>query len=189
MPLAALLVAPTTCAHLLQGEADRGELRRIDLDANRGLLVADDRGLGHARHLRQRLDEDVVEVIVDGGERQSVGVRPQHHDRGIRRVDLAVIRRLRHRLGQELARRRDRGLDVLGGEIDVAVEVELDHDLRHPERAQRRHLGDAGNLSELALQGAATEDAIVPHSRRRVSPSLDGREVHLGRGARRTKTP
>jgi hypothetical protein len=45
-----------------------------------------------------------------------------------------------------------RRLDVLGSEVDVAIEVELDDDLRHAERAQRRHLGDARNLPELTLE-------------------------------------
>src|SRR5712692_8853766 len=88
-------------------------------------------------------------------------MRPQHHDRGIRRIDLAVDRRIGHRLRQELARCRDRRLDILGGEIDVAVEVELDDDLAYAERAQRGQLGDAGDLPNWRSNGAATEEAMV----------------------------
>ena len=139
---------------LLQRQADGGKLRRIDLDADRRLLVADDRGLGDAGHLRQRLDEDIVEVFVDRGKRQRIGMRPQHHDRRVRRIDLAVDRRIGHRLRQELARSRDRRLDVLGGEIDVAVEIELDDDLVAPSALSRGQLRDARDLAELALQAA-----------------------------------
>ena len=89
---------------------------------------------------------------MDRGERQGVGMRPQHHDRRVRRIDLAVVRRIGHRLRQELARRCDRSLDVLGGEIDVAIEIELDDHLGHAERTQRGQLGHAGDLAELTLQ-------------------------------------
>jgi hypothetical protein len=47
----------------------------------------------------------------------------------------AVDRGKGHRLGQELRRGGDRRLDVLGGEIDIAVE-ELDDHLGGAERAQ-----------------------------------------------------
>jgi hypothetical protein len=36
--------------------------------------------------------------------------------------------------------------------IDVAIEIELDHNLRGADRAQRCQLGDAGNLGELTLK-------------------------------------
>ena len=38
-------------ADLLQGQADRGKLRRVDLHPDRRLLVTDDRGLCNAGHL------------------------------------------------------------------------------------------------------------------------------------------
>ena len=82
VPLAALVVALTSAAaDVLQRQADRGELGRIDLDADRRLLLAADRDLGDAGHLRDLLGEEIVGVVVDGDERQRVGMRRQHQDR------------------------------------------------------------------------------------------------------------
>ena len=59
---------------------------------------------------------------------------------------------MRQRLRQLAAGGGDRGLHVLRGGIDVAVEVELQRDRGRPERAGRGHLRDAGDLGELALE-------------------------------------
>ena len=67
-------------------------------------------------------------VVADLGQRQRVGGRRQQQDRRVGRVDLAVGRRARQVLRQLAAGGIDRGLDVVGGAVDVAVEVELNGD-------------------------------------------------------------
>ena len=76
----------------------------------------------------------------------------QDQDRRIRRIDLAIGRRARQVLGQLAGGGVDRGLDVVGGGVDIAVEIELHGDRGRAERARRGHLRDAGNLGDLALE-------------------------------------
>ena len=81
-------------------------------------------------NLRDLLREDVFGVVVDGGDRQHVGVHRQNQDGRIGGVDLAIGRRRRQVLRQLAAGGVDPGLHVLRGRIDVAVQVELQRDLR-----------------------------------------------------------
>ena len=96
------------------------------------------------------------------------------------RVDLAVGRRRGQVLRQLAAGGVDRGLHVVGGAVDVAVEVELDRDRRRSEITRRRHLRDAGNLRELALERLRHRGG---HGFRagawQAGGDLDGRKIHL----------
>src|SRR5262245_51628936 len=139
-------------ADLFQRYAGRCELGRIDLDADRRRRVAEDRDLGNAGHLRYLLGEEQIAVIVDRGHRHRLRAQRQHDDGRVRRVDLLVARRRGHIPRQGLARDRDRRLHVLSRRVDVAVEIELNDDRGGAERAQRRELGDAGDLRELPLE-------------------------------------
>ena len=47
---------------------------------------------------------------------------------------------------------RDRGLNILRRAVDIAVEIELDGDLRRALRARRTHRADAGDGGELVFQ-------------------------------------
>jgi hypothetical protein len=58
---------PSCCVRLHQRSTNGGELARIDLRANRWLLIADDESLRNAWKLRNRLDEEVVEACRQGG--------------------------------------------------------------------------------------------------------------------------
>ena len=55
-------------------------------------------------------------------------VAPMDHDRAVGRIDLSVGRRARQVLGQLAAGSVDGRLHVVGGPVDVAVEVELQRD-------------------------------------------------------------
>jgi len=127
-------------AHLFQRDPGRREPTGVDLHADRRLGIAADDDLRHAGHLRHLLGEEVVGVVVDRGERQRIGMHRENEDRRIRRIDLAVGRRVVKRLRQRLAVGGDRGLHVLRGGIDVPVEIELDDDRRRADRRLRRHL-------------------------------------------------
>ena len=139
-------------AHLLQRQATGSELGRVDLDADRGMLLAVDGHLGDARHLGDLLGHEIIGIVVDGGERQRVGLCSQNQDRGIGGIDLLVARWRRHITRQRLPGHRDRRLNVLGCGIDVAVELELYRDRGGVQRAHRSQLCDARDLSELPLQ-------------------------------------
>ena len=97
------------------------------------------------------------------------------------RIDLAVDRRVRQVARQEGAGGVDGGLHLLLRDVDVEVERELQRDERGAERAGGRHLLEAGELAELALERRG-------HGRRHdlgagagiEGEDLDGRIVHLG---------
>ena len=66
MPFAAIVVELTSVGRTSSSvRPRRGELGRIDLDANRRFLLAADLDLGDAGHLRDLLGEEIVGVIVD----------------------------------------------------------------------------------------------------------------------------
>jgi hypothetical protein len=140
-------------AHVLQRQAAGGELGRVNLDADRGMLLAVDRHLGDTRHLGNLLSHEIIGIVVDGREWHGVGLCGENQDRGIGRIDLLVARRRRHLPRQCLAGHRDRRLNVLACGIDVAVELELYRDRSGVQRAHRSQLGDARDLPELPLQG------------------------------------
>ena len=52
-------------AHVLKAEAEVSELRRIDLDTDGRLLLADDEHLADAGELAQLLGDDVLSIIID----------------------------------------------------------------------------------------------------------------------------
>ena len=139
-------------AHVFQRQALGHELGRIDLNPDCRLLLAADRDLGDAGNLADLLRKLRIDRIRDRGQRQRVRRRRQQHDRGIRRIDLAIGRRRGKVLRQLAAGGVDRRLHVIGGAVDVAVEVELDRDGGGAEIAGRRHLRDAGDLRELTLE-------------------------------------
>ena len=76
----------------------------------------------------------------------------QDQDRRVGRIDLAVGR-IARQVGRQIgARGVDRRLHVARGAVDVAVEVELQRDARLADAALRGHLGDVGDLAEMAFE-------------------------------------
>ena len=142
-------------AHVLQRQALGDELRRIDLDADRGLLLAADEDLRDAGDLADLLGELGVDGVADGGQRQRVGRRRQQQDRRVGRVDLAVGRRRGQVLRQLAAGGVDRALHVVGGAVDVAVEVELDGDRRRCPDSWSRSSGRCRGSGRTAAPAAA----------------------------------
>ena len=181
VPLATLVVELTSVERIsssvmpLLASLAGSTWMRID-----GRAVAEDRDLRDAGDLRNLLGQEQIGVFVDRGQRNGVGPQRQQQDRRVGRIDLLVARRRGHRLRQLLAGDRDRGLHVLRGRVDVAVEIELNDDRRGAERAQRRHLRDAGNLRELPLErrgdrgGDGFGAGALPGG-----GDLDGREIDL----------
>jgi hypothetical protein len=167
-------------AHVFQRQALGHQFRRIDLDADRGLLLASDEDLRHARYLADLLTELGVDRVTHLDQRQRVRGRRQQQHRRVGRVDLAIGRRRRQVLRQLPAGGVDRRLDVVGGAVDAAVEVELDRHRGGAQRTRRSHLGDAGNLRELPLQRLRDRGSHgFGTAARQRCRDLDGREIDL----------
>ena len=124
------LAAASASAHVLEREAGAGQRHRIDLHAHRRLLPAVERHQADARDLRDLLRQDRVGVVVDLRQRQRVGADREREDRRVGGVALGVGRRRRQRARQQVGGGVDRRLHVLLGGVDVAVERELQRDLR-----------------------------------------------------------
>ena len=167
-------------AQILERESERGHLYRVDLDAYRRLLLAANIDLGDAGDLAEMLDQDIFGVIVDLGQRHQVGGQGEDQNGCVGRVDLTIGRRRRQVVRKLPARCVNRRLDILCCAVDVAREVELDCDCAVAEYAARRHLRDARDLAELALQRLRDRSG---HDLRagsgELSRYLDRREIDL----------
>jgi hypothetical protein len=120
-------------AQVLHGDSVAGEPRQIGLDADRRPQVSLHRDPPHAAELAQPLGEQAVGEIAELPQRDGARRERQRHDRGVGRVDLGIVRRIRQRPRQRRSGRIDAGLHVLGSRIDVAGEIELQGDLADPE--------------------------------------------------------
>ena len=139
-------------AHVLEADAVLVKGLRVDFDAHRGQRAATDLDLAHARDLRQLLCDDGRRRVVHLPLRHGVRRERQDHHRRVGRVDLAVRRIAVEAGGQRAAGRVQRRLHVARRAVDVAVELELQHDARRTEGTGRRHLRDAGDAAERALE-------------------------------------
>ncbi len=167
-------------ADVFQRQALGDQLGGIDLDPDRWLLLTADDDLRDAGNLADLLGKLGVDGVADRGQRQRLRGCRQQHDRRVRRVDLAIGRRRGEALRQLAAGGVDGSLDVVGGAVDRAVEVELDGDRCRAEIARRGHLRDAGDLRELALQRLRDRGRhCLRAAARERRGDLDGREVDL----------
>ncbi len=166
---------------VLQPDAVPAERLRVELHAHRGQRAAADEHLPHALHPRQALLDDARRRVVHLTRAHGVGGEGVDDDGRVRGVHLAIGRIHRQRRRQVGARRVDGRLHVARGAVDVPVEVELEHDRGRAERARRRHLGDAGDASELALQRRRHRARHGLRARAgKACRYLDGGKVHLG---------
>ncbi len=168
-------------AHRIEPQAPGRHLARIQHDADRLFLLAADVHLADAGHARDLLGEDDVGVVVDLVERQGVGAQGQDQDRLVGRVGLPHGR-LRGQAGGQLgAGGADRGLHLLQVVGDVLAELELDGDVGPTERADRRHLRDAGDQRELPLErGGDVGGHGLGAAAGQGGLHLDGGEVDVG---------
>ncbi len=175
-------------AHVLELQPLFDQFGGIDLDPyGRGLLAADPHE-GDARDLAQVLGEDIFGGVVDVDHWRDVRLNGQDEDRRVGGVDLAIGRRTGQILRQLPGGGVDRSLDVVGGGVDIAVEIELDGDRRHAERARRRHLRDARNLRDLAFERLGDRGRHrIRRSARQRSRDRDGWKVDLRQGRDRQR--
>ena len=121
-------------AHILHGQAHRGQPGRIDAHANGGLLGAGDCDIGDAVDLRQSLGDHAVGRVVDGAGLHRLGCQRQDQDRCGRRIGFSEGRQRRHVRGQIAERGVERGLHVAGCTLDAAAQVKLYGDAGIAER-------------------------------------------------------
>jgi len=136
---------------VLERDVAGRELIRIELQADGVLLRAIDQHLRDAAHHRQTLRQRRLAELVERRQRHFIGRQRQREDRRVGGVRL-LIRRRNDALRQAANRLRDRGLHVLRGRVNVAIERELHDDLRLPEARCRRHVVDAGDRREGLLE-------------------------------------
>src|ERR1700681_959725 len=139
-------------APIPQVDAASRQRLRIDLYADGRLLLTSDADEADSRYLRDLLQQNILCIGVDGGQWQAVRGDSEHHDRRVGRIDFTDQRRIRHIFGQVGGRSVDRRQCVGDRAIDRAVQIELQGDLDITERARRRHLGEARDLTELQLE-------------------------------------
>ena len=106
-----------------------GERGRIELNAHRVLLRAEDIHLGHAADHRDTLGEDILRVLVNGGKRQGLRAQGELENGNVGGVDLVIGwwgGHIRWKLSRGPG---DHGLDVLSGGVDVPAQIELQRNL------------------------------------------------------------
>ncbi len=124
----------------------------IGLDPHCRFLSAADRYQTHAGKLRNFLGQRRVRQVLHLRQRQCVRSQRQCENRGIRRIHLAVDRRIGKVARQIRGAGIDCGLDLLLLDIDVLVEIELQRNDRTAQRTGGSHLAQSGDLAKLALQ-------------------------------------
>ena len=166
--------------HVFELEALLDKSGGIDLDAHRRRHLAADAHQRHAGNLADALGEDILRGVVDIDDWRDIGFDGEDEDGRVGGIDLSIGRRTRQVFRQLSGGGVDRGLDIVGGGVDVAVEIELDGDRGRAKRTRRRHLGDARNLRDLAFERLRDR---CGHGVRRCSGQLsrdgDGRKIDL----------
>ena len=117
-------------AQIFQAQVVGGQLRRIGLNAHRGLLPAGDRNQSHAGNLRNLLRQVGVGRVLDLVQRQRVGGQRQRHDGRVGGVHLAIDGRIGQIGGQKAGGRVDGRLHLLLGHVDVLVQIEFERNHR-----------------------------------------------------------
>jgi hypothetical protein len=114
--------------HHVDADAAGRERVRIQLHPHGIFLTAEDLHLRDAVDGRQRRRDHLLGERIQLRQRRNGAAQCQDQDRRVRRIHLAEARRLAHLVGQLPLHPRDRRLNVGGGAVDVAIEVELQRD-------------------------------------------------------------
>ena len=139
-------------ADILEVDAASGQRLRIDLYADGRLLRTSDADEADAGYLRDLLQQNILRIGVDNGQRQAVRGDAENQNRRVCRVDLSDQRRIRQACRQVGVRGIDGRQRVADGPVDLAIQLELQGDLGVAERARGRHLGEARDLPELQFE-------------------------------------
>src|SRR5262249_29518838 len=121
-------------AEIFETQAIRREGRRICLNADGRFLPAADGDESDTRKLRYLLREGCVGEVLDLRERQRVGGQRESQNRRVRRVYLAIDRRIGKIFWEVGGCSVDRCLHLLFGDVDILIKVELQDDQRASKR-------------------------------------------------------
>ena len=139
--------------------------------------------------LRDLLRQLLVGQRLDVGQLQGLGGQGDGHDRRVGRVDLGIDRRGRQGCGQQGVRRVDRRLDLLLGDVEAEVQVELQGDYRGAAGADRRHPVEVRHLAELDFEGRGHGGRHHLRARARIEGlHLNGRVVDFRQRRKRQET-
>ena len=125
------------CRQIRQCQTIGRQLSGIGLDAHGGSLTTTDRDQTDTAYLRDLLRQLLVGERLDIRERHCPRSEGKREHRCIGRVDLGIDRRGRQVRGQKTGRCIDRRLNLLLGDIQPEVEIELQGDYRGAARADR----------------------------------------------------
>ncbi len=139
-------------AHIFKIDAVGSEGHGIDLDANGRLLSAADGDQADPAELRNLGSEAGVDQVFDARERHGGGGEGEGKDGRVRGIGFAVDRRDGKVGGQVTLRGVDGGLHFLLSNVNVEVQIKLQHDDGAAIRAGGGHLREPGYLAELALE-------------------------------------
>ena len=167
-------------AHGFAGQAEGGDGLGVKLHPHRRALAA---GKGHqtdAGDLGDFLRHPGLHHILHLGHRNGGRGDGEGHDRRIRRVHLAVDRRVGQIARQQVGGGVNRRLHFLLGDVQRQGQLELQRDYRGATGALRRHLFEAGHLAELALQRGGDGGGHHVRAGARIEGNyLDGRVINL----------
>ena len=174
------VVAGHRAAQVLQAQPGRRQRRRVGAHPHRRTLAAADADQADPGDLRDLLCQAGIHQVLDLRQRHAIGHHRQGQDRCVRRVHLAEHRLVRQVVGQQALRGVDRRLDFLLGDIEVALQAELQSDHRGAAGTAGRHLVEPRNLPELVLQRRGDRRGHDLRAGTGVQGDhLDGRVVHF----------
>ena len=172
--------------HGFAGQAEGGDGLGVKLHPHRRALAA---GEGHqtdAGNLGDLLRHPRLHHVLYLGHRDRGGGDGEGHDRRIRRVHLAVHRRVGQIARQQVGGGVNGRLHFLLGDVQRQGQLELQRDYRSAAGTLRRHLLKAGHLAELALQRGGDSGGHHVRAGARIEGNhLDGRVIDLRQGGDR----
>ena len=122
-------------ADFIQPDVAGGQRLRLHPHPHRIALGAEHVDLRHTAHGREGRHDQVLGVVLQLGRRQRGGLQSNEQDRGVRRVHLAVRRRVGHVRGQGTLRAQQSGLHVDSRRIDIAGLFKLQRERGTAQRA------------------------------------------------------
>ena len=137
---------------LIDADAVRRELPRIDVDADRVFLRSEHVHLRNAVHHGDALRDVGIGVLIHRRERKRWRPHDEQHDRIVAGIHLHVRRRRRHLRWKLTCRPRNHRLHVLRSGIDVAAQIELQDDARGALQVGGVHRRETGNRRELFFE-------------------------------------
>ena len=139
-------------SNLLQTDSIFIEDRRIQFHPHGWKRTSTHNDLTHTLHLREPLRHDRGRGIVNLSFVQHIRREGEHQDRRIRWIYFFICRIVRKIAGQIAASGRNCRLDIAGGGVDIAIQVELQCNTCRSQGTRRSHLRHGRDASKLALE-------------------------------------